>query len=133
MTQPQPPEDRSIPKAGASSPETKRPTLRRALTRGLITAVACVVAGAVLFGIWGGLFGYRPAAAIYGGAPPGWSGAATVAFMWMVFAGPMVALVGFVVGFLVTPLRSLLSSGQVSKAIGWALLIAGGGFLAFTW
>ena len=61
------------------------------------------------------------------------SGAVYLSIMWMVFAGPTVALAGFVVGFLVTPMRSLSSSGQVSKAIGWALLIAAGGVLAFTW
>ena len=73
---------------------------------------------AALSAIWGGLFGFHHPATIYGGAPPGLSGAVYLSTMWMVFAGPTVALAGFVVGFLVTPMRSLLSSGQVSKATG---------------
>jgi hypothetical protein len=68
------------------------------MTRGLIIAGACVVGLAVIAALWGGLFGFHPGATIYGTAPPGWEGAATMATFAVVFAGPPVALVGFVVG-----------------------------------
>src|SRR4051794_8443830 len=111
MTRSRSREIRPIPKAGDLPSERKRPTLRLALARGSIAAIACVIAGAMVFAIWGGLFGYRPAAAIYGGiSPPGLSGAIHLSILGTVFVGPMVALAGFVVAFLVTLVRSPLLS-----------------------
>lgn len=72
---------------------------RGALVRGLAVATACVIAVAFAGAVWGGVFGYRPGAAIYGGAaPPGVGGAVAVATVWGVLVGPPAGLLGFVVG-----------------------------------
>jgi hypothetical protein len=84
--------------AGPHSPGASQTNLRVAGKRGLIAAGACVITLAVVSAIWGGLFGFHPAATIYGTAPPGWEGAATMALFCVIFAGPPVALVGFVLG-----------------------------------
>jgi hypothetical protein len=83
---------------GAAQSRASQTNLRLAVTRGLIAAGACVITLAVVSAIWGGLSGFHPAATIYGGAPPGWKGAATMAGFCVIFAGPPVALVGFVLG-----------------------------------
>ena len=71
--------------------------LRLALTRGLVSAGACVIMLAVGAAIWGGLSGFNPAP-IFGHAPPGLEGAAMTAVHCVIFGGLPVALVGFVLG-----------------------------------
>jgi hypothetical protein len=78
---------------------TRQPTLLQALARGLIAAGAGLITVAVLAALWGGVFGFHPAATIYGTAPAGWEGAATMAVFCLIFAGPPVALAAFLVGF----------------------------------
>jgi hypothetical protein len=81
---------------GAAPPKAGQLTVRRfAVTRGLLAAGACVIVLAVSFAIWGGLFGVR---LVHELAPPGWKGAAASAGLSVVFLGPPVAVVGFVLG-----------------------------------
>jgi hypothetical protein len=69
------------------------------MTRGLIAAGACVIVLTALAAIWGGLFGFHPSATIYGTAPSGREGAATMAVFCVIFVGPPIALVGFLIVF----------------------------------
>jgi hypothetical protein len=96
----------SLPPAEPAPPGSRRSALRRAVPGGLAAAGAGVVALVALSAVWGGLFGFHPSATIYGTAPPGWQGAATTALFYLIFAGPPVALAGFVVGLVVGLVRA---------------------------
>ena len=89
----------SAPPMGTASRQATQPTLRMAMMRGLLAAGACVIVVAALAATWGGLFGFHPSATIYGTAPSGWEGAATMAVFCLIFVAPPVALVGFLVAF----------------------------------
>lgn len=82
---------------GAAQPKVSQSTLRLALTRGLVAALACVITLAGLAAIWGGLTGMRDAP-IFGAPGPGLD-AATISAVLVVFScGPPVAVAGLVLG-----------------------------------
>jgi hypothetical protein len=81
--------------AGAAGPGVGLSTIRLAVTRGLIAAVACVITAVVGAAIYGGLFGRQSA---FWGNSPGWPTAALAALLWTMYAGPLLAAAGFVHG-----------------------------------
>jgi hypothetical protein len=82
---------------GAAEPKASQSTLRLALTRGLIGLIAsgpCVITLAVVWVIWLGLF-HQGGNEYF---PPGWGTALGMAVGWVIVVGPVLAVLGYVVG-----------------------------------
>ena len=85
-------------------------TRRYVVTRGLIAAGACLVAGVLALAIYGGLYGQAsadfPAAA-------GWPRAGMWAVIWLLLGGPMLAAAGLTLG---VPIALLIREDGVDLA-----------------
>lgn len=91
---------------GSSSPG-RGTTRRYVVTRGLIAAGACVVAGVLGAAIYGGLYGQ---ASSDFPADPGWPRAGMWAIMWLFLASPMLASAGMALG---VPIALLIREDEV--------------------